>query len=380
MVNTLRIGVLAFAMAISSPASSQAQNCGGVERWAVKVGGDSGAASIVTSSPIQTPLHTLVTIPRPANLPTDDVTRAPEERQVRTVAARLLKFKLESGRTGDQDYHLVMTDDTLLFSPGGSGTQASPHSFVAEIVNPACVGGRHGNSPTPSAFAAQLAAVFAKFESHFAEISGGWNDAEGIPVTVTGLVFFDRPHGQTGRAPNGVEIHPVLDIDFSPLTPAVPPLPTATLIQNGGFESGTTGWSSSANVITTDNREPAHSGIRKAWLGGYGETHTDRLSQQVTLPAIASGISLQFQLHISTAEESLQAFDRLRVRVRDANGQLLTTLKVYSNLQAAPGFALQTLSLTQFKGRTIRIELVSEEDNGSETSFVVDDFVIIIEQ
>ena len=97
------------------------------------------------------------------------------------------------------------------------------------------------------------------------------------------------------------------------------------------------------------------------------------------MPAAATGISLQFQMHISTAEEALQAFDKLRVRVRDANGQLLTTLKVYSNLQAEPGYALQTLSLTQFKGRTIRIEVVSEEDNGSETSFVVDDVVIVVE-
>jgi len=58
----------------------------------------------------------------------------------------------------------------------------------------------------------------------------------------------------------------------------------------------------------------------------------------------------------------VQTFDKLRVDVRSANEQRLTTLKVYFNLQAAPGFALQTPSLTQFKGRTIRIELVSEED------------------
>ncbi len=79
-------------------------------------------------------------------------------------------------------------------------------------------------------------------------------------------------------------------------------------------------------------------------------------------------------------KQALQAFDKLRVRVRDANGQLLTTLEAYSNLQAAAGYTLQTSSLTQFKGRTIRVELVSEEDNGSETSFVVDDVVIVIEQ
>jgi hypothetical protein len=33
-------------------------------------------------------------------------------------------------------------------------------------------------------------------------------------VTVTGVGFFDRIHGQTGVAPNGIELHPVLDIQF----------------------------------------------------------------------------------------------------------------------------------------------------------------------
>ena len=33
-----------------------------------------------------------------------------------------------------------------------------------------------------------------------------------------------------------------------------------------------------------------------------------------------------------------------------------------------------------FKGQTIRFELESTEDNGSVTSFVVDDFAIVVEQ
>jgi hypothetical protein len=28
---------------------------------------------------------------------------------------------------------------------------------------------------------------------------------------VTGVAFFDYLHGQTGVAPNGIELHPVLD-------------------------------------------------------------------------------------------------------------------------------------------------------------------------
>jgi hypothetical protein len=28
---------------------------------------------------------------------------------------------------------------------------------------------------------------------------------------VTGVAFFDFPHGQTGVAPNAIELHPILD-------------------------------------------------------------------------------------------------------------------------------------------------------------------------
>jgi hypothetical protein len=35
------------------------------------------------------------------------------------------------------------------------------------------------------------------------------------PVKVTGVGFFDRVHGQNGVAPNGVELHPLLNIEFT---------------------------------------------------------------------------------------------------------------------------------------------------------------------
>jgi hypothetical protein len=33
-----------------------------------------------------------------------------------------------------------------------------------------------------------------------------------VPVSVTGVGFFDVVHGQMGMAPNGLELHPVLKI------------------------------------------------------------------------------------------------------------------------------------------------------------------------
>jgi hypothetical protein len=35
-----------------------------------------------------------------------------------------------------------------------------------------------------------------------------------ILIRVNGVGFFDRPHGQAGAAPNNLELHPVLEIQF----------------------------------------------------------------------------------------------------------------------------------------------------------------------
>src|SRR6516164_6536535 len=62
-----------------------------------------------------------------------------------------------------------------------------------------------------------------------ADQSGKWNDGAGAPVEITGIGFFDRPHGQVGRAPNNIEIHPILSIQFlGQPTPATSLTPTST--------------------------------------------------------------------------------------------------------------------------------------------------------
>ena len=39
-------------------------------------------------------------------------------------------------------------------------------------------------------------------------------------MKITGVGMFDFLHGQTGVAPNGIEVHPILDIVFNPGTTA----------------------------------------------------------------------------------------------------------------------------------------------------------------
>src|SRR5207237_493342 len=56
------------------------------------------------------------------------------------------------------------------------------------------------------------------------------------------------------------------------------------LLGNPGFETGTAApWTASSGVVSNSTSEAAHAGSWKAWLDGYGTTHTDTLLQQVAV-------------------------------------------------------------------------------------------------
>jgi hypothetical protein len=155
------------------------------------------------------------------------------------------------------------------------------------------------------------------------------------------------------------------------------------LIGNPGFENGSTApapWSATAGVIDSSTGEAAHSGAWKAWLDGYGTTHTDSILQTVTIPASVTTANLTFWLHIDTAETTtITAFDTLKVQVRNTAGTLLSTLATFSNLNKATGFSQKSFSLAAFKGQTVQIFLVGTEDASLRTSFVVDDFALNVQ-
>jgi len=155
---------------------------------------------------------------------------------------------------------------------------------------------------------------------------------------------------------------------------------TTQILGNPGFENGSTNpapWTATTGVISNSTSEPAHSGTWKAWLDGYGATHTDTLMQQVSIASNATAATLTFWLHIDTAETSTTtAFDTLALQIRNSSGTVLSTLKTFSNLDKNTGFAQQTFDLTSFKGQTIQINFVGTEDASLQTSFVVDDFAL----
>jgi len=150
------------------------------------------------------------------------------------------------------------------------------------------------------------------------------------------------------------------------------------LLGNTGFESGAAApWSISSGALcsnSTCSGQTAHNGSWFVWLDGYGTTHTDTLSQSVSIPAGKTSATLTFYLHIDTAETTTTtAYDKLNVQVLNSSGTVLKTLATYSNLNAASGYALRTFDLSAYIGQTVTLKLTGTEDSSLQTSFVVDD-------
>ncbi len=139
---------------------------------------------------------------------------------------------------------------------------------------------------------------------------------------------------------------------------------------NPGFESGTANWTSSAGVIGQwgGSGEPTHGGTWNAWFNGYGTTHTDTLSQSVTIPAGCTNSTLTFWLHIDTAETTTSvAYDTFTVKAGS------TTLHTFSNLDKNTGYAQKSYNVGSFAGQTVTISFTGTEDVSLQTSFVIDD-------
>ncbi|MBI1745235.1 MAG: hypothetical protein HYR55_01445 [Acidobacteria bacterium] len=413
----------------------------GVERWSVKVGTDADRYLINLSAPSTNTIATMITWPYPQPIPRNNRVQ-PYETTVWVLTTTLVRFKAES----DEDFHLVLSD-------------AYGNTMIAEIPAPNCVG---GSSPLGAGIANARAQFLERYTptTRFQTVN--------VPVRISGVGMFDFQHGQSGAAPNQIELHPVLDIVFNPGNPpdapasltAVPgdsqvslswtsvsgatsyslyrattsggevsyqtgltttdfrdtgvvngttyyyvvtalnaggesaPSPEASatpvggggtvqVMGNPGFENGASNpapWVATPLVISNNPAEPPHSGSWKAWLDGFGQTHTDTLYQPVSLPATATTATLNFWLHIDTAETTTTIiYDTLEVQIQDSAGGWLTTLATYSNLDAAPGYFQQSFDVSTYIGQTIRVFLIGREDYSNQTSFVVDDFELNVQ-
>lgn len=155
---------------------------------------------------------------------------------------------------------------------------------------------------------------------------------------------------------------------------------TATeLLINGSFEAKASGWKQSSGVITNNADEAAHGGSYKAWLNGYGEVHTDTLTQTVLIPATATSAQYSFWLKVVSDETVITLVkDSLSVQVRNASGKVLATLATFSNLNKSSNYKQYQYDLSAYKGQSVQLHFVGVENAGKLTSFLLDDVSLIV--
>jgi hypothetical protein len=180
------LGVSAVTVALGARAESTGQRhalCG-VERWTVKTLQD--RPRLLPAKRVT--LAYLVSRPAPASLPR---TRLPFERHIFRVTAAVTRVRPEE----DGDLHLVLSDGR--------------RTMIAESPSGACVGKA---TPTRRKQVVQARAAVRLCAR----------------ATITGVAFFDYKHGQTGVAPNAIELHPILAFTCASPRSSPPPPSTAT--------------------------------------------------------------------------------------------------------------------------------------------------------
>ena len=157
--------VLVAARTNSASAHRAASSACGSERWTVKTLQDRPTLLPVT----KTTVAYLVSRPAPAILPD---ARLPFEHHVFRVVAQVVLVRKEA----DSDFHLVLQDQG--------------RTMIAEAADPTC-------APRASPLRRR-------------QMAGVRQVVRVCRAVIVGVAFFDFQHGQTGVAPNAIELHPIL--------------------------------------------------------------------------------------------------------------------------------------------------------------------------
>lgn len=215
MMQHLRRSRLLLAVLLLVVPTSLFAQCG-VERWSVKTGTDADVGLVNLNSSTNTTISAMRAFSAPNPIPANNRV-APAETTQWVINATLTQYKLES----DSDYHLILQD-------------AGGLTMIIEIPSPTCVG---AGSP----FFAGIQNARSEFNARFTATTSF--QTANIPVQIKGVGMFDFLHGQTGVAPNGIELHPVLDVIFNPGNPtpnfALSASPTTVSVAQGGTKTTT---------------------------------------------------------------------------------------------------------------------------------------------
>ncbi|MGN5385387.1 M28 family peptidase [Streptomyces sp. JL7001] len=254
------------------------------------------------------------------------------------------------GETPAQDFSVAVSPSAGSAAPGGS-TSATVNtatvSGAAQTVALSVSGAPNGVTATLSPSSVQSGSSSAL------SVQVGASTAPGTyTLTVTGSGTVSHTTTYTLTVTGGGSCTP------------------RQLVVNGGFENGSSPWSATAGVITNQSGQAPHGGSYKAWLNGYGSTHTDSASQSLAVPSGCASYRLGFFLHIDTDEDENVVYDRFTVSVA---GQ---TLASFSNLDANSGYVEKSYDLSAYAGQTVTLKFNGVEDQSLQTSFVVDDVTL----
>lgn len=171
---------------IQPPNTRCGRSCGR-DRWPVKTLSDPDR-HLISVEPVVTTAESLATLPRPADRPYDRRAGSAEK----TIFCLEGMIYDEPRPQADGDIHVII-----------AGLANPTVTLIAEIPDPRCY--RVCNSGYAHLFGQARERLEAKLRV--------WA-ADTLRVRIAGVGFFDRNHGQYRPAPNFIELHPVLAIEF----------------------------------------------------------------------------------------------------------------------------------------------------------------------
>ena len=280
VVAVLAVLVLPFTLALPAGLhvlTAHAVTCG-VERWPVKTLSDANADT-VNFAPTPATVAQLRALPAPGSLPAASRI-TPTELTTYAVTANVTKFKRED----DEDIHVVISDlndptQTMIVefpdAVNCDGASSSTHAAEMKAARSALTA-RYGTAPTSS----------------FKSLSG--------TATFVGVGFFDFKHGQTGVAPNAIELHPIVSFATSTTVVSTPSSCTVNYVIAGDAFSCTDGIQVRMLQVAAQEAGACGGGWAKAALGNiflrpgtvvqldYDSTTADAYGRRLSAP-IATG-------------------------------------------------------------------------------------------
>jgi hypothetical protein len=179
------VAALGAGSLIPVPLARGAVTCG-EERWSIKTLSDRHAAD-VNFAPVRTTVSRLRSKARP-DVHQDSPRLRPVEYNTYKVRAKVTL----TAREDDHDYHLVI-----------AAPKHRHRTMIVEFPDPRCKGA------ASSLKRRSMARARRAFEAACGPIGTSFKDLHGTAL-IKGVGFWDFDHGQTGVAPNAIELHPVL--------------------------------------------------------------------------------------------------------------------------------------------------------------------------